>query len=249
MGEPLSMKTTGFPASAARSRAAVVASLVCSSLLSQAIAQTPPAQQSVPLPPPVTQTAQIVPSTEAIAWAQKSLAGWPEATRRLGSQLFTKYGAPAEVTARHITWYDNGPWKRTTLYKDGPQHNFAAPHKDVLEQVVIYKVPVDKLAPLAQFNRSVVPSLTRGELASIADSEELNFLALNVADDIVKGERDVEEARTYYAQIVRAKMIKEPEKDLQKLQFAPGKSAAETADADEVAPLIKHMAGGDMGGR
>jgi hypothetical protein len=233
-------------------KSTVVAALVClTALAGQAIprvvmAQSPPAQRSVPLPPPVTQTAQIVPSTEAIAWSQKSLAGWPEATRRLGSQLFTKYGAPAEVTARHITWYDNAPWKRTTLYKEGPQHNFAAPHKDVLEQVVNYKVPLDKLAMLAQFNRSVVASLTRGELASLSDSEELNFLALNVADDIVKGERDVEAARTYYAQIVRAKMIKEPERDLQGLEFVPAKTAAETGDADEVAPLIKHMAGSDQ---
>jgi hypothetical protein len=90
-----------------------------------------------------------------------------------------------------------------------------------------------------------VPSLTRGELASISDSEEVNFLSLNVADDIVKGERTAEQARTYYAQIVRAKMIKEPERDLQKLRFTPAKAANETADADEVAPLIKHMSGAD----
>jgi hypothetical protein len=209
------------------------------------LAQAPEAQKSIPLPPPVTQTAQIVPSTEALAWAQKSLAAWPESTRRLGAQLVTKYGQPAEVTARQITWVSNGPWVRTTLYKEGAQHNFAATHRNVLEQAVLYKVPVDKLAELAAFNRSVVPDLARGELASFSDSEELNFLALNVADDIVRGERTAEQARTYYAQIVRAKMIKEPERDLQKLKFTPAKSAAETADRDEVAPLIKHMSGAD----
>ncbi len=115
----------------------------------------------------------------------------------------------------------------------------------MLEQTIRYKVPVEKLAELAKFNRSVVPNLTRGELTSLADAEELNFLALNVADDIVKGDRAAEEARTYYAQIVRAKMIKEPERDLQKLKFVPARTAAETADADEIAPLIKHMSGGD----
>jgi hypothetical protein len=209
------------------------------------LAQAPAAQQSIPLPPPVTQTAQIVPSAEALAWAQKSLAGWPESTRRLGAQLVTKYGQPAETTARQVTWVSNGPWARTTLYKEGAQHNFAAAHRNVLEQAVLYKVPVDKLAELAGFNRSLVPNLARGELASFSDSEELNFLALNVADDIVRGERTAEQARTYFAQIVRAKMIKEPERDLQKLNFTPAKSAAETADVDEVAPLIKHMSGAD----
>ncbi len=157
-----------------------------------AIAQAPPAQKSIPLPsessqPAAQMTSLIVPSTEALAWSQKSLAGWPEATRRLGAQLFTKYGAPAEATGRQVTWVNNGAWLRTTLYKDGAQHNFAAPHKDVLEQTIRYKVPVEKLADLAKFNRSLVANLTRGELTSLADGEELNFLALNVADDIIKG--------------------------------------------------------------
>ena len=209
------------------------------------VAQAPPAQKSIPLPAPVTPASQIVPSTEALAWAQKSLAGWPESVRRLGAQLVTKYGPPSETTARQITWVGNGPWARTTLYKEGVQHNFAAPHRNVLEQVVLYKVPIDKLAELAQFNRSVVPNLARGELASLSDSEDLNFLALNIAHDIVTGERTAEQARTYYAQIVRAKMIKEPERDLQQLKFTPAKSTAETADVDEVAPLIKHMSGAD----
>ena len=213
-----------------------------------AFAQAPPtpqAQQSIPLPSPSTPPAQIVPSTEALAWTQKNIAAWPEGLRRQAAQLITKYGPPSEYTSRQITWNDKAPWKRTTLHRDGPQHNFAAPHKDVLEQTVNYKVPLDKIAAVAQFNRSVIPNLTRGELTSISDSEELNFLALNVVHDIVRGERTAEQARTYYAQIVRAKMIKEPERDLQRLEFTPATGTTETADADEVAPLIKHMSGAD----
>src|SRR6185369_16370732 len=144
------------------------------------------------------------------------------------------YGAPAEVTPRQATWINSGPWVRTTLYKEGVTHNFAAPHRNVLEQAVLYKVPVDKLVALAQFNRSLVVDLARGELVTSSDSEEINFLSVNVADDVLKGQRTAEEARIYFAQLVRAKMIKEPEKELQKLKFAPAKSARETADADEV---------------
>lgn len=201
--------------------------------------------KSVPLPPPVTQTAQIVPSAESLAWSQKALAGWPDATRRLAAQLVTKYGQPVETTPRQVTWINNGQWVRTTLYKEGAQHNFASPHRNILEQVALYKVPADKLAQLAAFNRSLVTNLARGELASFSDSEELNFLALNVADDIVKGERTAEEGRIYFAQIVRAKMIREPERDLQQLHFTVAKSPKDTADTDEVAPLIKHMSGAD----
>src|SRR5689334_18877218 len=196
--------------------------------------------KSVPLPPPQPSASQQQASTESITWVQKHAASWPEKTRRLMAQLITKYGMPAEATERQITWYGNGPWKKTTVYKEEVPHNFASAHKDVLEQTVSYKVPIDKVAPLVQFNGSVVVNRTRGELSSSADSEELNFLALNVADDVVRGERDVEQARTYYAQLVRAKMIKEPEAELQALKFKP---VANTGDPDEVAPLIRHMTG------
>jgi hypothetical protein len=199
--------------------------------------------KSVPMSPPAVLPSQAPPSAEALAWSQKNLAGWPDSTRRLGAQLMTKYGAPVEVTPRQATWINRGQWARTTLYKEGVAHNFAAPHRNVLEQAVLYKVPIDKLVALAQFNRSLVVDLARGELVSSADSEEINFLAVNVADDVVKGQRTPEEARIYFAQIVRAKMIREPERELQKLEFTPPNSSKETADADEVAPLIRHMSG------
>jgi hypothetical protein len=199
--------------------------------------------KSVPIPPPTVLPSLVQPSAEALAWSQKNLAGWPDALRRLGAQLMTKYGAPTEITPRQVTWINSGQWARTTLYKEGAVHNFAAPHRNVLEQAVLYKVPLDKLAPLAQFNRSLVVDLARGELVSSADSEEINFLAVNVADDVVKGQRTPEEARIYFAQLVRAKMIKEPERELQTLKFTPSKTAKETADPDEVAPLIRHMNG------
>jgi hypothetical protein len=199
--------------------------------------------KSVPMPPKTVLPSLVQPSTEALAWSQKHLAGWPEATRKLGAQLMTKYGAPTEITPRQVTWIRSGQWARTTLYKEGAAHNFASPHRNVLEQAVLYKVPIDKLVPLAQFNRSLVVDLARGELVASSDSEEINFLAVNVADEVVKGQRTAEEARIYFAQLVRAKMIKEPERELQTLTFAPAKSASETADKDEVAPLIRHMNG------
>jgi hypothetical protein len=197
---------------------------------------------SIPMPPPApTAAEQAAPSADAKAWANKHLAEWPESTRKLAAQLVTKYGHPQEITARQLTWYDNGPWKRTTLHRQEVKHNFASPHEDVLEQTVNYRVPLDKFDELARFDGSVVPNRTRGELTSTSDSEAGNFLALNVADDLVKGERNVEQALTYYAQIIRAKMINEPEPYLQKLKFRPPKTSADTADPGEIAPLIRHM--------
>lgn len=211
--------------------------LVAAALPAFAFAQT--SVKSVPLPPPPSANAQqTTPSTESLTWVQKHIAAWPEKIRQLAARLITKYGVPAEATDRQLTWYSNGAWKRTTLYREEIQHNFAHPHKDVLEQTVSYRVPPDKIAALAAFNGSVVVNRTRGEISSTSDGEDTNFLALNVADDVVRGERDVEQARAYFAQIIRARMIREPEPYLQTLKFKPSPASP---DADEVAPLIKHM--------
>jgi len=163
--------------------------------------------KSVPLPPPPSANAQqsSTPSTEALTWVQKHIAAWPEKTRQLAARLITKYGPPTDAGEHQLSWYKNGPWKRSTLYREEVQHNFANPHRDVLEQVVAYKVPADKLGMLAAFNGSVVVNRTRGELSSTSDGEDTNFLALNIADDLIRGERDVEQARTYFAQIIRAR--------------------------------------------
>lgn len=218
---------------------------VVSALLPASLALATADVHSIPMPPAVHTATQQAPSTDATAWVHKHLDGWPEKTRKLAAQLVTKYGHPAEVSKQRLTWYDNGPWKRTTLYKEEIQHNFASPHKDILEQTVNYRVPLDKLADLARFDGSIVPSRTRGEISSTSDSEDINFLALNVANDIVTGERNMEQALAYYAQIVRAKMIREPEAYLQKLKFETPKTNAGTADPGEIAPLIRHMNGGN----
>jgi hypothetical protein len=221
---------------------ASAAVLVGASSFPAAPAQAQASIKSVPLPAPTTASAPPAPTPDSLAWVQKHVAGWPEKTRRVAALLVTEYGAPAEVTAHHLTWYDNGPWKRTTLYKAEVQHNFAKPHEDILEQTISYRVPRDKLAALAEFDGSLVVNRTRGELSSASDSEDTNFLALNVADDLIRGERDADRARAYYAQIIRARMIKEPESYLQALKFKP---ATDTADPDEIAPLIRHMSGAD----
>ena len=222
---------------------ALAAPLLAAALLLPRGAFAQDTTKSIPMPPSPASVAAATqaPSAEAQAWVAKHLAAWPQRTQRLGAQLVTKYGPPTEATDRQITWYANGPWKRTTLYKEEIAHNFANAHQDVLEQTINYRVPLDKLAPLATFNGSLLVNRTRGELSSLSDGEDTNFLALNVADDLVKGERDVEQAMTYYAQLIRARMIKEPERDLQTLKFTPAK-AADTADPGEIAPLIKHMA-------
>jgi hypothetical protein len=196
-----------------------------------ALAQTPhsPTHESVPVSP------------EAAAWVQKNLVGWPKISIAVASDLITKYGLPQENNAHELTWYDNGPWKRTVLHKEETQHNFPYPHKDVLEQTVNYRVPVGKMGDLVKYDGSLLIDRTRGELTARCNNEESNTLTLNIADDIVKGDRSVEQALAYHAQVIRGVQIGEPETYPYKLRFKAPQPAADTADPDEEAPLLKHL--------
>jgi hypothetical protein len=188
---------------------------------------------------PAPQPAQVSP--EAAAWVQKNLVGWPKMSLAVASNLITRYGLPQESTAHELTWYGNGPWKRTVLHREEVQHNFPYPHQDVLEQTVNYRVPNGKIADLVRYDGSLVIDRTRGELTVHCNSEESNILTLNIADDIVKGDRTVEQALAYHAQVIRGVQIGEPETYPYKLRFKTPQSPADTADPAEEAPLLIHL--------
>jgi len=59
----------------------------------------------------------------------------------------------------------------------------------------------------------------------------MNLLALNLAHDIVTGKRNVEEARTFYAETAGAFMMNRPAPYTERLHFDVPEG--ETADLDE----------------
>jgi len=211
----------------------VLATITLVALLPSALALGQAAHSAAPQPTPV--------SAEAAAWVQKTLVGWPKVSLAVAADLITKYGLPRESNARELAWYDNGPWKRTVLHKEEIPHNFPYPHQDVLEQTVNYRVPIDKVADLLKYDGSLVIDRTRGELTVHCDNEQSNTLTLNIANDIVTGNRSLEQALGYHAQVIRGVQIGEPETYPYKLRFKAPQAAADTADAAEEAPLLKHL--------
>jgi len=178
------------------------------------------------------------PPVDAPAWVHANLQGWPPLAQQLAVDLLMRYGLPQERSARRLTWYGNGPWKRTVLHREGVTHNFPLPHQDMLEQTIDYRVPPERVDDLLTYNGSLVVDRTRGELSVHCDSERANILALNIADDIARGERTVDQGLGYHAQVVRGTQIGETESYAQKLKFA---AAAKTADPGEEAPLLRHL--------
>ena len=137
------------------------------------------------------------------ATVQQLVGQWRAPSQELARQLLVKYGQPDEATPMRLVWHNKAPWKRMELVNFAIPHRFPAPHEDLLTQVIDYAVPADRADELLVYNGSLLIDRTRGELASRADSEAVNFLAINLANEILRGARTPEEARLVHAQAVQ----------------------------------------------
>ena len=163
------------------------------------------------------------------------IGAWPDKPRAIAHAMIEKYGAPDTYSDRMLVWHDNGAWKRTIVYREEVEHLFPVKHTDFLEQTVNYKVPVDKVGDLAKFDGSVIVDRTRGELSARCDKEENNRLALNVADEIVRGKRTVADARDFFTKTVETKMAGKSSDYMDMLKITSVASGAMDPDA----PTIK----------
>jgi hypothetical protein len=131
-----------------------------------------------------------------------------------------------------MIWLDNSPWKYTILHREEVPHNFPVKHMDILEQAIDYRVPPGKVDALAVYNGSVTVHRTKGDMVAMCDREEMNFLALNLAHDIVTEKLSAAAARQIYTTTAVAFLKGEKPPYTQGLQFQapPG----DTGDPDQV---------------
>lgn len=165
----------------------------------------------------------------------KLIGGWPATPKKVAQETIAKYGPPHEATATMLVWHGNGPWKHTILSREEIPHDFPKAHTDLLEQAIDYRAPVDKYDELAAYDGSVIVERTKGEISARCDKEEMNFLALNLANDVATGKRSVEQARDFYAKTAMAFMQGKKDPYTQGLQFTVSRSG--TADPDKPAAM------------
>lgn len=176
---------------------------------------------------------------------EQILKNWKEHPRKAAQDIMRKYGPPHEVTEQRMIWHNAGPWKRTELINEEIDHRFPLPHKDMLLQVVDFKVPADKFDEIAEFDGSVIVERTRGELGARCDKEAANILAVNLAQEIATGKRSVEEAKEIYTEQIIAFTDGQPAPLMQKLNFEPQKNAGDpgqmTMDEDTATNVKRKM--------
>jgi hypothetical protein len=161
---------------------------------------------------------------------EEILERWPEKSREACERVVNKYGPPDEVTETRMTWHGNGPWKRTEVNREPIRHNWPMEHHDMVAMVIDYHVPPGMVGPLARFDGSVVVDRTKGELSARCEAEEANFLALNLAHEIVTGKRNVVSARQTYAENMQRKQHEGLGPYMKRLLFTPPKGDTKYPD-------------------
>jgi len=140
-------------------------------------------------------------SVPAPETAEASIDQWPEGSRDVARVMIEKYGEPDQFSDDALVWKDKGSWKRTVVYRTALPRLFGPRDKDYLEQSIGYRVPDDKTAELRRFDRRIHVDHLTGEMSSRSESEPLNFLALNLAEEIISEKRSVEDAREVYRKV------------------------------------------------
>lgn len=169
--------------------------------------------------------------TYSVTETRQLISQWAANPKKVAEEVMKKYGAPNIVGSNILVWNNNGPWKRTILHKEEAPHNFPKVHTDMLEQFIDYTVPPEKFSDLAMYDGSVVAQRTVGEMSARCDKEEMNFLALNLANDVAQGKKTVEEARDYYTKAVMAFMKGQMDPYVTGLKFTVPKGG--TGDPDK----------------
>lgn len=144
-------------------------------------------------------------SNSTDARAEQILDSWDEEATAVAQTVVDQYGQPDEAVPSRLIWHDCAPWKYTIVYREGVGHEFPDFHTDYVEQAIDFTVPPEKVGDLATFDGSVTYRRTRGELSAECHGEPANFLALNLAHDVVTGEKSVAEAREVYSEIYARK--------------------------------------------
>lgn len=147
--------------------------------------------------------------------ARGAVSRWPTASRLAAEAMLEKYGVPSAADDDKLSWSDNGGWKRTTVYRLPREGG------DVLEQTISYAVPRDKRADLAKLDFMVTVNQADRELSATSESEQTNYLALNLADDVVHDRRTPEDASDFYMATVKLSQSGRNSPYMQGLMFQP----------------------------
>lgn len=151
---------------------------------------------------------------------QAGRAHWSDWSNKSADAVIEKYGPPDRVESKSLVWEDKGRWKRIAVQDrmDFHQTHDAA---DNIEQTLAYPVPDERREALARLSGRVSVSHDGSELSARSWSEENNLLALNLADEVIRGVKTPDEANDFYAATLRLAAAGKSSPYMRELLFTP----------------------------
>lgn len=119
---------------------------------------------------------------------------WPSLSRNLARVVAQEYGKPDHIAPEALVWRNRGNWSTISVFRDMD----TVDKPNILRQAVSYSVPLKNWRRLSAFNRGVTYDPVRHELVARSDSEAVNMLALNLADEVIRGVRSAPDAEKFY---------------------------------------------------
>lgn len=151
--------------------------------------------------------------------ADTVVANWPPQSKLAARRLIEQYGVPDAVRSDQLVWRNNGQWKRTVVRDVTPPY-VQAEDLGVVEQTIEYPLTAFQAAELAAFDRRLDYDSFRRELSARSDREEVNYLRLNLANDIVNRRMTPEQAQSAYARTLALEAAGKTSTYMQALRFA-----------------------------
>lgn len=138
---------------------------------------------------------------------------WFEGPRTMAKVLLDRHGPPSVFARDAVSWYQVEPFKRITIHGDSPEN--------YLEQAVGYQAKPGAADRVKAFGLGVRVDLVSEELSARGNSEALNLLALNLANDVASGGRSPRDARGFYERTVKLAAAGKSSPYMEKLLFEP----------------------------
>ncbi|MFI5350123.1 MAG: hypothetical protein ACHQ2Z_11300 [Elusimicrobiota bacterium] len=162
-------------------------------------------------------TVLSIPCMGAISDAQSLIAAWPEHSRVLAEEIVQEYGTPDVVEPAQLSWTGRRPWISMVVYRAAS----ASGRPSDLQQSVSYDVPVGRWRALGAFDRGVEYDPVARELIARGGDESANILALNLADEVIRGRRTAAEAAEFYDKTLSLSLSGKNSPYMRKLRFRP----------------------------
>ncbi|MFI5361417.1 MAG: hypothetical protein ACHQ49_05565 [Elusimicrobiota bacterium] len=129
--------------------------------------------------------------------AEKIISGWAAPSRLAAAKTIDQYGPPDALSESALGWKRRGVWKRIVV-----RNGEGAGGRADLEVTVACRTPETRRRALEAFDKGVRLSADAGELSARSTGESLDILALNLADEILRGARDPGDASEVYDRTV-----------------------------------------------